>query len=210
MVLTLYGSDVADGTLTTACDMATVTGGVETSAKNSATGSSVYGEVTSQANATATVASIPATPTGNGWVYKPGAGIFAAGNWSCIATTSFSGGASVDKLTIRFFKYSGGSYTSIGTIDFMGTITIAKGTYSFAATSMPSVTFGSTDLLYADLWIHDPAGANDGQTVYESNSATQGVANDMQITTADFVTAVIPTTATLITFRDGLVQVGER
>lgn len=184
--LTIYGSDVADATLTTACDCANPTGGTETSKTNTATGTNVYGEVTSQTNTTATVTSIPTTPTGNGWVYKPGSGVFATGNWGFVTTLSFGTGATVNSLTVRFFKYSGGSYTSIGTIVFSGTINVAKTTYTFTSTSMSSISFGASDLLYTDLWIHDPAGANDGQKVYESTSATLGVVNDVQITTSTF------------------------
>jgi hypothetical protein len=188
-----YGSDVADATLTAACDMASATGGTETSKTSTyPSGAGVYNEVHSQGTASDSgAASIPSTPTGKGWVASPGAGTFAAGNWSASVTISsagWGGSAGTTDITIRFFKYSGGTYTSIGTIN-VGITTTVKTTYSFAATSMPSTTFGSSDLLYVDLWWHDNSvdTGTDNPVIYESTSATTGVANDMQITTASFV-----------------------
>src|SRR6266705_6210554 len=116
--LTLYGSAVADATLTTACDMAAVSGGTETSKTTTWTGSSNYGEIVSKGGSIVTVTALPATPTGNGWVYNPGAGTFDLGNWSgslavndaalgpyTIGTNGGQGGV------LRFFRYSGGVYT---------------------------------------------------------------------------------------------------
>jgi hypothetical protein len=185
--LTLYGSSVANGTLTTACTMSAATGGTETSKLTTITGTTnTYGEVTSQGLTVAAVTSIPATPTGNGWVYQPGAGRFATGNWSASITLATAGINGGDTWTLRFFKYSGGSYTSIGSIVANATTT-AKTTYSFAATSMSAIAFIASDLLYTDLWFFDSTGvATENPTVYISTSATSGVANDMQITTATF------------------------
>src|SRR5215472_13162956 len=108
--ITAYGSAVLDGVLTTASDMATVTGGTETSKTTTSSGVNNFCEVLSQVGSTGGNASIPATPTGNGWVYnKPGAGTFATGNWS--ASVTFSGtNLGTSDLTIRFFRYSSGTY----------------------------------------------------------------------------------------------------
>ena len=185
----LYGSSVADGTLTTACDMAATTGGTETSKTTTLTGANNIAEVLSKGGTSATVTSIPTTPTGNGWVYKPGSGIFAAANWSAVVTVSGGWGpGGTDTLTIRFFKYSGGSYSSIGSIVGPNmTNTATKNAWSFTATSMPATTFVASDLLYIDLWLTDVLGAfGDDPVVYESTSATAGVANDMQVTTSTF------------------------
>lgn len=183
----LYGSSVANGTLTSANNMSTATGGTETSKQTSITGTTnTYGEVTSQGLTVAAVTSIPTTPTGNGWIYQPGAGTFAAGNWSASITLAAAGWNSGATWTVRFFKYAGGSYTSIGTIVSNATTT-AKTTYSFSATSMPLVRTIASDFIYTDLWYFDPTGtATENPTVYESTSATSGVANDVQITTSTF------------------------
>lgn len=196
--LTLYGSSVADGTLTTACDMAAATGGTETSKTTTVTFSGTnfnYAEVTSQGISVVDVNAIPTTPTGNGWVYKPGAGTFATGNWSAVVTLDahgWSGSSSTTNITIRFFKYSGGTYTSIGSLAAVSITGTSKTTYTFSASSLSSITFGASDLLYTDLWWFDGTGANgDNPVVFGSTSSSQGVANDMQVTTSSFTASSI-------------------
>lgn len=194
--LTVYGSSVADTMLTTACDMAqAVGGGTETSKTTILTGTEVYGEVFSQGGTAASVATLPATPTGHGWVYTPGVGTYVEGNWSALITLSAAswGGSSVHgTITVRFFHYSGGAYTAIGQITtaLSGT---NKMTYSLPATSMPSITFGFNDLLYVDLWWFDDAtnAGGDNPVLYVSTSATQGVAGDMQISTPGFASTAM-------------------
>jgi hypothetical protein len=187
----LYGSSVADSTLTTACDMATALGGTETSKRTTPTSANFQiAEVLSQGGTSAGVASIP-SPTGKGWVYAPGAGTFAAGNWSAAIATADLVNGSVYTIvgTLRFYKYSSGIYTSIGTIS-SGSLAIpgSRGVVSYPATSMPSVNFAAGDLLYTDLWYNTTPNSVGGAfwDIYESLSAATGVANDMQITTASF------------------------
>lgn len=199
--VTLYGSNVADGTLTTASDMSTTTGGTETSATTTATGVAVWVEVLSRSASIATVSAI-GSPSGKGWVYTPGAGSFATGNWSASVTLQASAPGTTD-ITIRFYKYSGGVYTSIGTINKTGVVG-SKTTYSFAATSMGSVTFASGDLLYVDLWWHDLSGADDAPVCYVSSSATQGVANDMQVNAPAFTPSGGSTSRTSIVMGSGM------
>lgn len=198
---TLYGSSIADATLTTACDMATTTGGSETSKTTVSTfvSGGVYVEITSQGSAgLACVTAIPATPTGRGWVYKPGAGTFANANWSAAATLSavnWGGSSANTDVTIRFSKYSSGTYTVIGSIN-VGITSLSKTTYTFSATSMPSTTFGVNDLLHVEMWWHDTNSnaSGDNPTVYESTSATQGVANDVQVATSAFTPSSVTKT----------------
>src|SRR5438445_8728905 len=103
---TLYGSSVADVTLTTVCDMSTVTGGTETSVKTTSASPNNFVEVCSQAVSLTGVTAIPATPTKRGWIFKPGAGTYAAGNWSgSIPLQLFSAMGSSSKYTLRFFKW---------------------------------------------------------------------------------------------------------
>lgn len=192
------GSDVADGTLTTACDMAPTTGGTETSKTTTLTGSNNVGEITSQGLSVATTAAIPSTPTGKGWVFQPGAGTYATGNWSFIITLSFASVTLQTTLTVRFFKYTG-SYTSIGTLTLSPTFSTSKTTYTFSASSLSSMTFGSSDLLYVDCWVTGSGGVGShNPTVYESTSASTGVANDVQVTTSTFTAgAATPPSGTL-------------
>lgn len=200
---TIYGSNVADTTLSTACQMSTTSGGTETSNTTTiATTSNPYAEIRSKGGASTAVASLP-VPTGNGWIYYPGAGTFAAGNWSAVETHSaVSHGVN---MVIRFYKYSSGTYTSIGSITGPTQTLTAKTTYTFSATAMSSVTLASGDGIYVDLWWFDnnANAGGDNPTNFISNSGTAGVANDMQVTTSTFtpaattVSRTVPTTAAL-------------
>jgi len=189
-VTILYGSNVANGTLSTASTMSANTGGTETSATTTVTGTNVWVEVVSRAATLASVSSI-GSPSGKGWAFAPGAGQFALGNWSASVTLSASAPGTTD-ITIRFYRYSSGVYNAIGSINKTGVVG-TKTTYSFTATSMPATTFGASDLLYVDLWWHDTSGADDNPVVFESNSATAGVVNDMMVTTSTFTAATLTT-----------------
>jgi len=198
--LTLYGSDVADATLTNACGMAlNTTGGTETSQTSTGTGTHTFQEIYSQGGSPVSVTAIPATPTGFGWIFYPGAGSFATGNWSASANIACTLGTG-DTVTMRFFKYSGGTYTSIGSLPAITITGHPKTSYSFTATSMSAVTTGASDGIYVDLWWNDPSGVvGDNPVIYESTSATAGVASDMQITTSTFT----PSTSTHRIICDG-------
>jgi len=202
-VTTIFGSNVADTTLSTACQMSTTSGGTETSNTTTiASTSNPYAEIRSKGGASTAVAALPA-PTGNGWIFWPGqAGTFAAGNWSARHTHSaVSHGVST---TIRFYKYSGGVYTSIGSITATQSVT-TKTTYTHAATAMGSVTLASGDGIYVDLWWFDnnANAGGDNPTNFISNSGTIGVAGDMEVTTSTFtpaattVSRTVPATAAL-------------
>lgn len=183
-----YGSSVSNGTITTACTASTTTGGTETSKTSTWSGGNHFAEVWSQGGSSTPVTAIPGTPTGHGWVTTaPGAGTFATGNWSASIALALSSSSTVS-WTVRFFKYSSGTYTSIGTIaTSAASLGTSRTVISFTATSMSSVVFAAGDLLYYDLWMQDTTGAGgDNAIVYESNSSSAGVANDVQITTSTF------------------------
>lgn len=192
MTTTIYGSNVHDTILSTACQMAPNSGGTETSVTTTIPSTSQpYAEFRSQGGSSTAVASLP-SPTGNGWVWWCGAGSIAAGNWSAIATnSSVSKGVST---TIRFYKISSSfTYTAIGTITVTQTAT-GKTTYTYSSTAMSSVTTSSGDGIYIDRWwFNNNANAgSDNPVNYVSNSATAGVVNDMQVSFPTFVPASTP------------------
>jgi hypothetical protein len=198
MTTTIYGSSIADTILSTACKMATNSGGTETSVTTTIPSTSQpYAEFRSQGGSSTAVASLPA-PTGNGWVWWCGAGSIAAGNWSAIATnSSVSKGVST---TIRFYKISSSfAYTAIGTITVTQTAT-GKTSYTYSATAMGSVTTSSGDGIYVDrFWFDNNANAgSDNPVNYVSNSATAGVVNDMQVTFPTFTPASTQTTKDVV------------
>lgn len=191
--LTLYGSNVASTTLTSACKLATTTGGTETTVTTTGPASgSGYVEILSQA-ATATLnASLP-SPDGKGWLFDATTlegQTISAGNWSAsFGAQDNAGSGPVQSFTIRFYKRSsGGVYTSIGSLTLSSqTITTTKTTYNFSASSLSSMSFATGDKLYVDLFIQATGWASDPIVNYVSNSATAGVANDLQITTPGYV-----------------------
>lgn len=195
----LYGSSVLDGTLTTASKMSSTTGGAESTKQTvfvAGTGGVVWGEVWSQGNGSLPGVSSQSTPTGRGWIYFPGvAGSFQVGNWSAVINAQVVQHSAVSStyFMLRFYKYSGGNYTSIGSINSATKPFSANNTktqISFTATSMPSISLGASDGIYVDLWWYDNASVvvGDNPTIYESNSGTAGVANYMQITTSAWST----------------------
>ncbi len=203
MTTTIYGSNIADTILSTACKMSTSTGGTETSVTTTIPSTSnPYAEIRSQTGSSTAVASLP-SPTGNGFVWWCGAGSIAAGNWSAIATNS-SNSKGVNTV-IRFYKISSSFvYTAIGTITVTQTAT-AKTTYTYSSTAMSSVTTSAGDGIYIDRWWFDnnANAGSDNPVNFVSNSGTAGVANDMQVTMPTFVPAAstfsrtVPTSAAL-------------
>lgn len=200
--ITLYGTNVADSTLASACKMVTGTGGTEVGVTTTipSTPTLQYAQVLSKGGTYSTVSSLLA-PDGSGWIYWPGqAGTFDAGNWSAINTHSaFFHGTS---LIIRFYKYSSGTYTAIGSITVAMSVS-SKTVYNFPATAMPATTLSATDGLYIDLWWFDSGGAqSDSPVNYVSSSSSAGVANDMVVTTSNFTltTPVLETDPPGLTF----------
>jgi hypothetical protein len=202
---TYYGSAVADASLTTACLMATAAGGTETSKSSTFGGSGNFAEVLSQGGSPSGVSSIPSTPTGNGWISPaPGAGSFATGNFSFLLTISEMHGTT-PVYTVRAFKYSSGTYSSLGT-QTVNESSSSKTTYTLLI-AVVNPNFLSTDRLYFDCWFNDPTGVNgDIVTVYESTSSSNGVANDIQVTTTNFTASGGTTHQTVSDGLGGLFQ----
>jgi len=196
--LTLYGSNVLDATLVNAGDMSTATGGAEANSAITSSGSNEWLELAAKTATLATVASIPATPTGNGWIWFPGFALtFVAANWNAFVQYNQGVGfSSVGKLTLRFFKLPAGVLANkilMGTIALTGQkLEQTKDLYTFPATSIAKTSFADVDGLYTDLWGSQATGGNwtgaGPANIYESNSKTAGVANDMQIVTGGYTT----------------------
>lgn len=190
--LTLYGSNVASTTLTSACKLSTTTGGTETTVTTTGPASgNGYVEILSQAATASLNASIP-SPDGKGWLFDVTTlenCTISAGNWSAsFGCQDSAGSGPVQSFTIRFYKRSsGGTYTSIGSLTLSSqTINTTRTTYTFSASSLSSMSFSVGDKLYVDLFIQATGWSSDPIVNYVSNSATQGVANDLQITTPGY------------------------
>lgn len=201
--LTLYGSNVASSTLGTACKLATTTGGTETSVTTTGPASGTgYVEIFSQTGTASLNASLPA-PDGKGWLFDATTlegQTITAGNWSAsFGAQDNAGTGPVQGFTIRFYKRSsGGTYTSIGSLSIGSTtITTTRTTYNFSASSLSSMAFSTGDKLYVDLFIQASGWGSDPIVNYVSNSATAGVANDLQINTPGYSATATTNTETV-------------
>lgn len=198
--LTLYGSNVASTTLTSACKLADTTGGTETNVTTTGPASgSGYVEIFAQAATASINASLPA-PDGKGFLYDSvnlENCTISTGNWSAsIAVKDTAGSGPVQSFTLRFYKRSsGGTYTSIGSLVLSSqTINTTRTVYNFSASSLSSMSFSTGDKLYVDLWIQATGWGSDPIVNYVSNSATAGVANDLQITTPGYTSNSVTNT----------------
>ena len=126
MTSNFYGSDVASGTLSTADLLSTTTGGTEVTKTTTGPASgNGYVEVLSQGGSGTLNASLPSSPSGNGWISDASleGKTILSGNWSAnVALADTAGSGPIDSLVIRFWKRSsGGSYTSIGSLTISST-----------------------------------------------------------------------------------------
>jgi hypothetical protein len=192
-VPTIYGSNVADSILTTACKMSSALGGTEVGVQSTfASTSLTYAEVRSKGGAATPVSAIPAGATGNGWIFWPGAGTYASGTWT-IKHTHQGASRGID-TTIRAFKYNStsGTYTAITNASVVTSNTTAvKTTYTGTTASIASVTCAADEGIYFESWWHDNNAnvGSDNPTMFVSNSGTAGVANDLEITLPTFTPA---------------------
>lgn len=184
-VLVLYGSNHASALLANANDMYTATGATETSfAVTIGGGAGTFAELKSGGQASSASA-IAIVPPSNGWCYKPGAGTFAIGSWAGSCNLAYNN-PGTSNFILGLYQLSGGIYTLIGT-STVAITSSAKTDYSFSISVGITLSFAANDLLYVQMQCQDTTGiAGQITTLYEANSSTQGVANDMQITTPNF------------------------
>lgn len=193
VALSLFGSNVASSTLGNAGRCATTTGGVETTADMSM-GSSGAGYVEMRSGGgfsgqDVPQASIP-SPTGNGYLLDSTlleGQTINAGNWSGSMAISSATSVSGATVTVRFYKYQSGTYTSIGTLT-SGSFTIGttRTPFTLPATSFSSVTFGVGVKLYYDVWANASWPGFMDIFFYLSNSGTAGVSGDAELDTPGY------------------------
>lgn len=196
--LSVFGTNAASSTLTTAGLLVSVTGasgnGQSTSKCGTSTGySEVYGLGTTLAWAAA--GSI-GSPSGNGWLFDTtsleGQQIIA-GTWTPLIRAKISVGTATADMYVRAYKLASDltTYTLIGTCSLLaqslGT-TIAN--YNFAGNSLSSMTFGTGDKLYVDVWFNLTVNGSGSSTATiaftNANSATQGRASNAEVDTPGY------------------------
>lgn len=201
--LSAYGSNVASSVLTTACSLATATGGTLASKTTTAPNDSSqnYLEVLSQGGTGTTYASLPA-PTGHGWIadgISLSGNQFVAGNWSSVARMSLTTGTMTNTLVQRYWVYNSVSltYTAIGSITTTGNaFSTTTTSYSDPFTALgASPIFGANDYLYIDEFVKPTTGTWTGQGVKNvvTTSAAQGDASNFAITTPGYASVTTTT-----------------
>lgn len=174
--------------------MSMVLGGTETSFTVTApsSGTNSYVELVSQGGTPGSTLALPA-PTGRGWSINLQGYTILAGNWFSTFTLAKSGTSmSGASLIVRYYRR-----TMDGTCYPIAISTLTAQTYSTSKTShiTPSVSatlwqFIQNDVLYMDafIWNGSTSWNSDVFTVYVSNSATMGVANDGTTTAPELIT----------------------
>lgn len=210
--LTLYGSSVAATTLATAAQLSSATGGTETSVTTTAPASgSGYIEVLGLTGSSAVNAAIP-SPSAKGFLWDVTTlegKTLASGPWTAaIGLLDSLGGGPTLSFTVRIYKRSsGGVFTLLGSL-VLGASTIAttRTTYTLTGSTVASA-FVTGDKLYADEWMQANGWSSDPIHNFVTTSATQGLANDLQLITPgyDLTTSLYGNTVMSDSLRSGLV-----
>ena len=211
--LTLYGSSVASTTLATAAQLVSAIGGTETFVTTTGPASgNGYAEIRGLAGSSPLNVSIPA-PSGNGFLWDTTileGQVIAAGNWTgIIGLADAAGSGPTLSFTLRFFKRSsGGIYTLIGSIALgASTIGRTRTTYTLSGAALGSMAFTTGDKLYLDEWMQANGWGSDPIENFVANSASAGVANDLQIVTPGYsASPPVPTILVPAVFRSGEAQ----
>lgn len=201
--LTVYGTNTASSTLSTANTLATATGatGTTVGTRCGSAAQTGYGELHSQTFSSnwPALGSI-GSASGSGWLLDSSVlegNSLLAGNWTPTLNLRYfaasTGAVITADIHIRAFKRSaGGTYTQIGSDMVLAgqSITTTTAQFTFAATSLPLTSFSTGDKLYLDCWLNITNNTNTNATaqinVSIASSSSQGTANDMQVVTPGY------------------------
>ncbi len=189
-----YASNVASsiGGLTQSDQMSQIIGGTETSVSVTmpSSGTNSYVELVSQGGTPGATSALP-LPTGKGWSINLAGNTILAGSWFGTFTLAKSGttmsGAS---LIARWYRRTmDGTYYPIAVSTLSGqSYSTTKAVYSTPSVAALLWQFVAGDTLYMDAFVlNGAAWASDVFTVYVSNNAAMGVANDGTTTTPQVI-----------------------
>lgn len=189
--LTVYLSNVATSTLSTAASLASTTGGTIAGDSSLIGTSTGWGEVYGLGNSGAwAAAGSIGSPSGNGWLWDVTtleAKTISAGTWSSTVRIRFSNGTGTVNVSTRFYKRSsGGTYTSIGTCSTTGVAMTTGYTQQTFTASLSSMEFNTGDKLYMDCWLNITSNSSGSGSavvfITVTTSATQGDTTGAQVT----------------------------
>lgn len=206
--LTLYGSDTAATTVSTAGKLTSTNGTPTIDQANLSAGTGTgWGEFEAQGGGGSYAhAGSQGSPSGKGWLWDvttlESQQLFS-GNWSASAPVNIFTGSMVADVVLRAYKRSsGGTYTLIGSITLSSqTITSTFSTLSFPATSFSSMNFSTGDKLYFDLWFNITSNSSSNANIHikevASSGAQQGDSTVFNVVTAGYGPQVTTSTRTI-------------
>lgn len=198
--LNVYGTNAASGTLATAAKLASALGGAATTVNTTINTGSGYYELLGLGGTSNAVGSLP-SPTDKGWLWDVTtleANSLQSGTYTLIIKLAVgSGTLSATNVTVRAYKRSGGTYTSItlgASSSF--TVTTTATAQTITVTGVSLMGFVTGDKLYIDAFLQ--AAPVSGRTISVTVSSTSsGVANDLEIDTPGYDTSSVNFTTTI-------------
>lgn len=187
--LTVYQTSVAATTLATAGKLAATTGGTASSKTTQIGTSTGWFELQALNNNTAaTVASQPG-PTGKGWLLDATTlegQTIAAGTWTPSVNLKTSVGTATVTIVERYYLYSNGWYTLLGTSTKSGQgLTTTASTITGTAVSLAAIVCSTGDKLYIDRWVNVTAnstGSGVATVTHAESSTSTGVTTGQSVT----------------------------
>lgn len=190
--LTLYVTTTADGTLTNAASLVSVTGAAGSTTNSTPISThSGWGELGWQANPAWASGAGPGTGDGYGaiWDVTTLEGqTFPAGTWTLNTKVKSSVGTETGSLELLIYAYNAGVYTQKATATLSSATYGTTGTQVAVTGSLAAISFVTGDKLYFELWFDSTShtGTPTNILVTTSNSATQGFANAGELDTPGY------------------------
>lgn len=194
--LTVYGTSVVSTTWPQASELTNTGGGGSTTTRSTLIGQSTgFGEVTSQTtnNAWPVLNSLP-NATGAGFFWDATTleqQQISSGAWTPTITLATSVGSIIADVYTRVFAYEGGAFVPItaqgaqnGLLLSGQTITTTPTAFTFAATTLPRISFVTGGKLYMDIWLNITTNStgNNAATVALTEASSNGVTGCQWVT----------------------------
>lgn len=183
--LSLYQSNDDATTITTAKKLYSSSGSSSQTSHSTKVGTSTgYGLLVPQGDSSSAWSAAGSMPAANGKGLLFDATTLegqtiAAGNWQTVIRGNVNTGSIVADIIVRYYKYSGGTYTSIGqTVLTAQTIGTTATDYTTVAASLSAMSFATGDKLYIDVGFNITTNSTgSGTATFSWSGFGTGVAN---------------------------------
>lgn len=206
-VLSVYSTNTAATTISTANKLMTGTGAGTTNVFSSKCGTSTgYSEVYAQGTTNNwSAAGSLGSPSGNGFLLDStlleGQQI-VSGTWTPRFRGRVSNGTAVVDVYVRAYRYDGSTYTAIGTMTITNiTLTTTSTNFDGGGNSLSAAVFPTGSKLYIDVWVdintNSTGSSSATLSIVESISSTQGNSNSFKVDTPGYQLGGTTVTKTL-------------